>query len=206
MTIDRQAQPRSVYRLLPSMSDFQLLNLDNSVVDVMRWQLTGSTGTHPTVFTADWAGDERWPKSDFPNGDASVPVLSRRLLDALQADLASAGRLLPVHIKRPPDPSAAQADRFDAYMLYLVERAVDCIDPERSSPPDQLGRIQRSVFRAEAVPAKFPAFRPTQFPTAVCWNGWMVDRLADLLGNQLEARLVWSEDPELSPHPHPWGF
>ncbi|MEU1200773.1 hypothetical protein ABZ446_31770 [Streptomyces sp. NPDC005813] len=179
------------------MREYQTLHFDNSPVDVMRWQLAGSLGPYPTEFTAEWGGHPRWKKSEFPTGDPSCPVLSRRVADLLRGDLEKAGRLLPVRIEK----AAA-----DEYLLYLVERVADCLDMERSSPPDQLGRVQRSVFRPEAVPVDVPAFRSTGFPTAVCWNGWAVERLTALLGDQLEVRLVWSEDPTLIPHHNPWGF
>ncbi|GGN85973.1 hypothetical protein GCM10011579_077270 [Streptomyces albiflavescens] len=190
-------EPLSIYRLLPSMREYRTLHFDNSPVDVMRWQLDGSTGTYPTNFTAEWGGHPRWTKSEFPNGDPSSPVLSRRGADLLLSDLERAGRLLPVHIEN------AEADE---YLLYLVERVADCLDMGKSSPPDQLGRVRKSVFRADALPADVPAFRSTGFPTAVCWNGWAAERLSVLLGDQLEVRLVWSEDPGLVPHPNPWGF
>ncbi|MEU6680963.1 hypothetical protein [Streptomyces sp. NPDC046925] len=206
MTPEEQNKPLSVYRLLPSMREFQLLCFDNSLVDVMRWQLGGSRGPHPTVFSAAWGGDTRWRKSDFPSGNPSSPALSRRLADRLGDDLRAGGRLLPVHIDAADTRPRGRDARGDEYFLYLVERAVDCLDQEKSSPPDQLGRIRTSVFRPDAVPTELPAFRPTQFPTAVCWNGWMVERLAEFLGDQLETRLVWSQDPKRTAHPDPWGF
>ncbi|MEV2253122.1 hypothetical protein AB0I94_21505 [Streptomyces sp. NPDC050147] len=207
MTNNGQSKPLSVYRLLPSMSEFQLLYFDNSLVEVVRWQFNGSTGDHPTRFNAEWGGHEKWPKSDFPNGDPASPVLSRRIVDALQeVDFAAAGRLLPVHIEGPDNNSRPKRPTEDEYLLYLVEHVADCIDSAQSSPPDHLERIQRAVFRPDAVPAELPAFRAKQFPTAVCWNGWMVERLTHVLGDQLEARLVWSEDPTLTPHHAPWGF
>ncbi|WP_369248419.1 hypothetical protein [Streptomyces sp. R41] len=179
------------------MREYQILHFDNSPVDLMRWQLGGSTGAHPKEFAAEWGGHPRWTKSEFPNGDPSSPVLSRRIADLLRDDLEKAGRLLPVRIEK------AEADE---YLLYLVEQVADCLDMERSSPPDRLGRVQQSVFRPEALPADVPAFRSMGFPTAVCWNGWAVELLSGLLGDLLEARLVWSEDPGLVPHPDPWGF
>jgi hypothetical protein len=33
-----------------------------------------------------------------------------------------------------------------------------------------------------------------------------VSRLQEILGADLEARLIWSEDRTLTPHPNPWGF
>ncbi|PBC62060.1 hypothetical protein BKI49_20970 [Streptomyces sp. Tue6028] len=196
MTTEDRRTPLSLYRLLPSMREFQMLQFDDVRVELMRWQLGGSTGMYPTELTAEWVGDPRWKKNEFPTGTPGSPVLSRRIADLLRDDLEKAGRLLPVRIEKAADE----------YLLYLVERVADCLDMERSSPPDQLGRVQRSVFRPEAVPVDVPAFRTTGFPTAVCWNGWAVERLTALLGDQLEVRLVWSEDPGLVPHHNPWGF
>ncbi|MFC4464987.1 hypothetical protein ACFPH6_10600 [Streptomyces xiangluensis] len=197
MTTEGTEEHLSVYRLLPSMREFQLLHFDNSLVDLMRWQVGCSQGPSPTEFTAEWGGHPRWTKSEFPTGNPSSPVLSRRLADLLRGDLERAGRLLPVRIENADE---------DNYLLCVVERVADCLDTEKSAPPDKLGRVQRSIYRPEAVPADVPAFRSTGFPTAVCWNGWAVDLLTGLLGDQVEARLVWSEDPGLVPHPDPWGF
>lgn len=196
MTADADPKHRSVYRLLPAMREYRTLHPD-SIVDVLRWQMAGSTGPCPTEIRAEWGGHPRWKKGDFPHGDASSPVLSRRVADALGGELERAGRLLPVRITGAED---------DDYLLYLVERVADCLDPERSSPPDELGRVRESVFVPDAVPVDVPAFRATGFPTAVCWNGWAVERLTDLIGDQLEARLVWSDAPGLVPHRDPWGF
>lgn len=74
MTTEGTEEHLSVYRLLPSMREFQLLHFDNSLVDLMRWQVKGSQGSFPTVFTAEWGGHPRWTKSEFPTGD---PQLSR---------------------------------------------------------------------------------------------------------------------------------
>ncbi|MDQ1038034.1 hypothetical protein QFZ75_004450 [Streptomyces sp. V3I8] len=199
MTSAEKQGPLSVYRLLPSMREFQLLHFDHSPVELMRWQLGGSVGEPPTDFHAEWGGDPRWPRSEFPNGDPSCPLLSGRIVDALGDELAAAGRLVRIDID---GGGIVGGD----YFLHIVERVVDCFDEQRSSSPDQLGRIKESVFRPDALPVELAAFRFPQFPTAVCWNGWMVERLRGLLGEQLESRLVWSEDSELSPHPAPWGF
>ncbi|MER5524035.1 hypothetical protein ABT075_05375 [Streptomyces sp. NPDC002677] len=186
----------AVYRLLPSTADFQLLHFGDDVVDLLRWQRGGSEGPHPVRFTAEWVGDPAWPKNEFPNGGVGLPVLSRRIADLMWGELEGAGKLLPVRIK----------DADDDYLLCLVERVADCLDREKSSPPDVIGRIKDSVFRADDIPVDVPAFRTTAFPTAVCWNGWAVRLLSGLLGEQLECRLVWSEDPGLVPHHDPWGF
>lgn len=75
-----------------------------------------------------------------------------------------------------------------------------------SKPKRTTGEIKKTVFRPDVLPAELPAFRVPQFPGAVYWNGWAVERLREILGEALEARLIWSEDPALSPHPNPWGF
>jgi hypothetical protein len=56
------------------------------------------------------------------------------------------------------------------------------------------------------LPSHLPAFRVPQFPGAAQWNGWAADLLADLTGDQIEKRLIWSEDPATRPHPDPWGI
>jgi hypothetical protein len=124
-------------------------------------------------------------------------VLSRRIADILRDDLSTAGSLLPVLIDG--------ADTRE-YVLYVVKKVVDCVDTRRSSKPKRLtGQIKKAVFRADALPGDLPAFRVPEYPGAVYWNGWAADRLTDLLGDDLEARLVWSEDPTFTPHPNPWG-
>ncbi|MFF0205519.1 hypothetical protein [Streptomyces sp. NPDC005017] len=127
-----------------------------------------------------------------------MPVLSARLADALGEDLRRAGRLAPVEIEGTDE---------GAYLFCAVEAVVDCVDPRRSSRPKKAtGRMKLTVFRPEALPAALPAFRVPEFPGGVHWNGWAGDRLSTLLGERLETRLIWSEDPALTPHPGPWGF
>ncbi|MFC9464779.1 hypothetical protein [Streptomyces coelicoflavus] len=59
------------------------------------------------------------------------------------------------------------------YLLFLVEKVVDCVDQRRSSKPKRgTGPMKTTIF----LPA------------------------------DLEARLIWSEDPARMPHPDPWGF
>ncbi|MFF4232880.1 hypothetical protein [Streptomyces sp. NPDC001820] len=38
------------------------------------------------------------------------------------------------------------------------------------------------------------------------WNGWAADRLAELVGDVPEVRLVWSQDPSFTSHRDPMGF
>ncbi|MFJ8646419.1 hypothetical protein ACIRNI_09870 [Streptomyces sp. NPDC093546] len=190
--------PRRVYRLLPALGEFRTLLFDSSVRKIMRWQRTGNSGDCPRDMRAEWNGDPALRVADFPSGYPSAPVLSRRITDALHGDLTAAGRFVPV---RTDDPKAGE------FLLYAVEAVVDCLDTRRSSKAKKTtGDIKKAVFRANAVSYALPAFRVPEAPKAVYWNGWVADRLRELLGDDLETRLVWSEDPGLTPHPDPMGF
>ncbi|MFJ2832702.1 hypothetical protein ACIPC1_34990 [Streptomyces sp. NPDC087263] len=128
-------------------------------------------------------------------------MLGRSVADALADELSAAGRLVPFVI------DGNESSESDDYFVYLVERIVDCLDTRRSSKPKKTtGEITKAVFFPDALPAELPAFRVPQYCGGVYWNGWAVDCLAELLGDDIEARLVWSEDPSLTPHPNLWGF
>ncbi|MFB6843734.1 hypothetical protein ACFCXS_02475 [Streptomyces sp. NPDC056373] len=189
----------SVYRLLPSLSEYQQLHLDSvGVRQLMRWQSAGDGKEPPVRLSAEWMGERRWAKSEFPSGRPGAPVLSRRLADGLGEALSSAGRLVPVEIK---------GAKYDEYFVYLVEQVVDCLDLRKSSKPRRLdGEVRKPVYRVEELPTRLAAFRLPQFPGAVQWNGWAADRLVHLTGDQIEKRLTWSQDPALKPHPDPWGI
>ncbi|MFJ9703573.1 hypothetical protein [Streptomyces sp. NPDC101234] len=188
----------AVYRILPSLNDYETLRLDGSGQSrLMRWQREGDEADRPTGLSAEWMDDSA-PRSDFPSGSPGAPVLSRRLAERFGDELLSAGSLVPVEI--------GNGRRGDDYVLYVVDQVVDCLDPRRSSKPKRNGEIKRPVYLPQALPARLPAFRLPQFPRAVQWNGWAVDRLLGLTGDQIEARLTWSEDPTAKPHPDPWGF
>ncbi|MEU1270194.1 hypothetical protein [Streptomyces sp. NPDC005799] len=196
---DAAERPLSVYRLLPGLSEYRTLHLNNfDAVQVMRWQRAGDQADRPTRLRAEWLGEKGWPKSDFPTGYHGAPVLSRRLAEQFWDELHTAGSLVPVDIDGAKD---------DEYFLYLVDQVVDCLDLRRSSKPKRMdGEVKKAVFRVEALPTHLPAFRLPQFPGAVQWNGWAADRLIDLTEDQIERRLVWSQDPSAKPHPDPWGF
>jgi hypothetical protein len=188
---------QAVYRLLPSLNDYETLRLDGADQSrLMRWQRGGDEADRPTVLRAEWMDDSA-PRSEFPSGSPGAPVLSRRLAERFGDELLSAGSLVPVEICN---------GKRDDYVLYVVDQVVDCLDPRRSSKPKRNGEIKRPVYLPDALPARLPAFRLPQFPRAVQWNGWAVDRLLGLTGDQIEARLTWSEDPAAKPHPDPWGF
>lgn len=196
---DEPGKSLSVYRLLPSLSEYQGLHLDSSdMIRLMRWQRSGAEGDRLTRLRAKWLGERRWSRSEFPSGRPGAPVLSRRLAEGLGEALEEAGSLVPVDI---------EGAKGDEYVLYLVEQVVDCLDPRRSSKPRKSdGEVKKAVFRPEALPAHLPAFRLPEFPRAIQWNGWAADRLRELTGDQIEARLLWSEDPAAKPHPDPWGI
>jgi hypothetical protein len=198
---DNVRKPLSVYRLLPGLTpskgDYRTLILPGSLRKIIRWQRTGSPEDRPTEISAQWDGDPRWRHLDFPSGAPGAPIVSRRIADLLRDDLETAGSLMPLHI---------DGTETDDYLLYLVEKVVDCLDTRRSSKPKRNGEITKTVLRADALPADLPAFRVPEASGNVHWNAWAVDRLAELVGDDLEARLVWSEDPALTPHPNPWGF
>lgn len=200
-------KPLSVYRLMPRMTEVRNLQYDRSLVALIRWQINGSVPADaPPSISGEWIGDPRERASEFPSGTPGAPALSKRVADQWRDELLRAGRLLPVGIVSA-DPKASDPGEYE---LYLVESVVDCVDLRRSSKPKKTtGEFKQAVFLPAAVPSDLPAFRLPQFPGGVHWNGWAVDRLTELLGDRasdVEARLVWSEDPALTPHPNPWGF
>lgn len=191
---------RAVYRLLTGMGeergDYRSLVLDTEdLTGIVRWQLSGSPEDLPERVKAEWVGDPSGRPVEFSPGD-SAPVVGGRVAERFRADFEAAGTLHPLHV---------DGERSGEWFVFLVEEVVDCLDTARSSEPEWDGTIRKSVFRAEAVPVDLPAFRVPQ-STNIHWNGWMVDRLVELVARDVEARLIWSEDPSREPHPDPWGF
>lgn len=190
--------PMSVYRLQPAFGDVRTLLFGPSLSRLMRWQISGSAADLPGRLTAEWDGNPLLPESEFPSGYPGAPVLSRRVAEALGDELSKAGRLLPVEVEGAEE---------GAYLLYAVEAVVDCVDTRRSSKPKKGGGPMKiTVLRPDALPVDLPAFRVPESSRVVHWNGWAVARLAGLLKEKLEARVVWSEDASHTPHPDPWGF
>ncbi|MEU4082922.1 hypothetical protein [Streptomyces aureus] len=206
---DSTSNALAVYRLLPCMGEFRTLLLGSSLRKLIRWHITGSEADMPTSFTGSWDGDPGWRRSEFPSGYPGAPVLSRRVAGLLEAELSDSGPFVPVVTEPagPALPGDGGGDGSDDYVLQVVEPVVDCLDTRRSSKPKKAtGEITKAVFRPEAVPVGLAAFRVPEFPGGVYWNAWAVSRLTELVGDDLEARLVWSEDPGVTPHPSPWGF
>ncbi|MER6527717.1 hypothetical protein [Streptomyces sp. NPDC001508] len=202
MTADRARGPLAVYRLMPSLGEFRTLSLEEYAHRrLIRWLRTGAAEGLPESFTAEWVGNPRLRPTEFPCGYPGAPVFSRRIAEPVAEDLAAAGRYLPVH----PEDSGPGGEA--PYLLHLVEKVVDCVDPRRLSKPKRgTGQMKQTVFLPEALPTGLPCFRVPEFPGGAHWNAWAVDRLKDMLGADLEARLIWSEDLTLTPHPNPRGF
>ncbi|WP_322658459.1 hypothetical protein [Streptomyces justiciae] len=192
-------EPLAVYRLMPSMRRFRTLSLEEHAHRrLIRWLRTDAAEDLPESLRAEWVGDPRLRRAEFPCGYPGAPVFSRRVADLLAYDLEAAGRQLPVVVPE---------DAESPYVLQLVEQVIDCVDTRRSAKRKKTtGQMKITVLRPDALPSHLPAFRVPEFPGGVHWNGWAVRCLTDLLGDDLEARLIWSEDRNLAPHPAPWGF
>jgi len=192
---DTRTTPLAVYRILPPFRDGLRAVLVHSE-QLIRWQLGGDPADFPERVKADWQGPPGWEEIDYPSSSVEAPVLSRHVADRVRDRFTPGGRFLPVDL-----PGAPQG----AYELYVPLHVVDCLDPEKSSPPTEpTGLIERAVFRPEALPLHLPAFRIPAFPHGIYWNGWAVDLLRELIGeDNLELRLVWSTDPDAPVHPNP---
>lgn len=195
---DRSGKARRVYRLLPGLGEFRTLLIEGpSLRKLIHWQRSGSPEDRPTELRTRWSDDDQAVRpAEFASAAIGAPLLSRRVADLFYDELATAGGYVPVLIDG--------ADTGE-YVLYLVEKVVDCVDIRRSSKPrKRSGEIKKVVFRADAVPLDLPAFRIPESLEFVYWNGSAADRLTSLLGDDLEARLIWAADPARSPHPNPW--
>ncbi|MFE2279582.1 hypothetical protein ACFXAE_20565 [Streptomyces sp. NPDC059454] len=189
--------PLAAYRITPGEGNLRTLRLDDSLIGLKRWQFQGERAERPTEFGAEWTGDRKGREAEFASDCPGAPVFSRRLAGRLGDQLEKAGRLVPVRVA---------GTAADDYVLYVVESLVDCLDTRRSSQPKKAtGEMKKMVFRPEAYPVDLPAFRVPEFPVAVCWNGWMLDLLKDVVGDDVIGRLLWSPDPAAAPHPDPWG-
>lgn len=195
---DESPAPLAVYRVLPPFRDGLRLVLVAGE-QLARWQYTGDPADFPESVTADWQGPPEWQEVDYPSISAGAPVLSRRVADRVREDFSNGGTFLPVDVPDKPEQS---------YELYVPLRVVDCLDKDQSSEPRMpLGEIEKAVFDPGALPVDLPAFRVPVAPHAVYWNGWAVDRLRELIGeDDLELRLVWSTDPNAQVYPDPMGF
>lgn len=153
-------------------------------------------GLHPV--RREHASDAALDGQMLPAGALGRVARLDDVVEALRDDLLKAGRMMPVEI---------DGGEEGAYLFYAVEAVVDCVDQRRSSTPKKAtDQMKTTVFRRDALPSGLQAFRVPEFPGGVHWNGWAVGWLREILGADLEARLIWSEDSALTPHPDPWGF
>ncbi|GAB3432790.1 hypothetical protein GCM10027569_81740 [Flindersiella endophytica] len=176
--------------------DYRVLTIGGELTKVIRWQLSGSPDDYPSVINAEWAGGPDQRLVDVGVGADEAPIFSRRIVDLFRGDFEAAGSLLPLHV---------DGIESEDWFLFLVEQVVDCLDVERSSEPEWDGVIRKTVFRADAVPNNLPAFRMPQ-STKIHWNGWAAHRMTKLGSRDVEARLIWTDDPTRTPHPDPWSF
>lgn len=194
MTGMSDGDPISIYRLLPGVGEFRTLLLDEVPHRKLIGWLRGMDAEPPTTASGQWNRDLDLPAMKFPSGLIGAPMLSRDIVNQVKDDFGKGGEFVPVTV----DGSDSGFD------LYLVKTVTDCLDARRSSKPKRgSGPIKISVFRPDAVPLDVPAFRVPESPIAVYWNGWAADLLQKLVGDDLERRLVWSEDKSLKPHPNP---
>jgi hypothetical protein len=191
---------RAVCRLLPSVSEargeFRVLTIGGELTRVIRWMLSGSPEDYPRGIAAEWVGEPDWRPVEFSPGPDEAPILGRRVADRFRGDFEASGSLLPLTI---------DGKESEEWFLFLVEQVVDCLDTSESSEPEWDGVIRKSVFRPDAVPTHLPAFRVPQ-STSIYWSEWAADRLRKLAAPDVEARLIWAEDPAREPHPDPWSF
>lgn len=191
---------RAVCRLLPSVSEargeYRALTVGRELTRVVRWMLSGSPEDYPRGIAAEWVGEPDWRPVEFSPGADEAPILVRRVADQFCGDFEASGSLLPLTI---------DGKESEEWYLLLVEQVVDCLCTTESSEPEWDGVIRKSVFCPDAVPTHLPAFRVPQ-STKIYWNEWAADRLRKLAASDVEARLIWAEDPAREPHPDPWSF
>lgn len=191
---------RAVYRLLTGVSEkrdpYRALIIGGELTRVVRWMLSGSPDDYPTGINAEWVGDMSWRAVEFSPGTTEAPIVGPGIAERFRADFEAAGELQPLHI---------DGEESKEWFVFLVKTVVDCLDTDKSSEPEWDGTIRRTVFRADAVPYNVPAFRVPR-STNVHWNGWMVDKLMPVVDLDVEARLIWTDDPTRRPHPDPWSF
>ncbi|WP_406725742.1 hypothetical protein WJ438_15250 [Streptomyces sp. GD-15H] len=86
-----------MYWLLPSLSDYRVLHLNNfDWQRLMRWQRTSAEANWLTRLRAEWRGERGWPKGGFPSGYSGASVLSRRIIDQFGEELLASGSLVSV--------------------------------------------------------------------------------------------------------------
>ncbi|MDN3261302.1 hypothetical protein QWJ26_16055 [Streptomyces sp. CSDS2] len=195
--IEESDSPLEVFRLVPPFGDRYLgLLIDGG--PVIRWELDSEANELPPVICGERHGNAKGVAAEYPSGHPFAPVLSRRLTEATRSRFQDFGHYIPVTA-----PGLQPGD----YSAYVPTMVADCLDRDASSSPNAAGEIERAVFVPEELPLDAPCFRLTDNKTYVYWNGWAARLIRSLVGAEnIELRLVWSSDPQATPHPRPMGF
>ncbi len=184
---------RRVYRLLPVFERTRGLLFNVTESQRILARLRGRqklAGVH-----GEWSAGPEVPLGDYPCALGYAPVVSRRVVDALGKELRQGGELVPV---------GAEALAPDRYYLYVVDALVDCLDETRSARPNRsTGEMAQVSFLPSMLNDTSPAFRVPQSPLFVFWCDWFVDALTSLIPEQVDARVIWAEDPSIARFPRP---
>ncbi|MFI0229755.1 hypothetical protein [Streptomyces sp. NPDC017086] len=195
--IEPSESPLEVFRLVPPFGDhFKGLLIDGR--PVIGWELDSEANDLPPGVSSEWHGNPKGMAAEYPSGHPAAPVLSRRLTEETRSRFQDFGYYIPVIA-----PGTQPGD----YYAYVPTVVADCLDKNASSPPDEAGEIERTVFVPAELPLDAPCFRLPDNRTYVYWNGWAARLIRSIVGPEnIELRLVWSSDPHATPHPRPMGF
>jgi hypothetical protein len=181
----------TIFELRPDVQRFQWLTLVNEQeFQVLHDLPNGPVGATWRPLAAEWIEDDLnsgKPRSDFPTL-GSIPVFSRRAVDALLDLLIPNGELLPLQCAT------------GLYYIYNVTHVVDALDEERSElvrfSDGGVMRVVSYAFKSGAVRGetvfKVPQLRGTVFASDVFSR-----RIHDAELTGFELRPLSTMDPKL---------
>ena len=194
-------RPPAVYLLQCRLRDdtrVLVLELDD-LIALARHLATPDEFPRPDSLQAHWEGHPSGRRYAYPSYDLLAPILPVLAADVLRDELTGSGSLVPLETA---DDGPVE---HGAYELFVAENLVDCLDVEASSDPENRDGYRRTVaFHADRLPDTL-AFRVPQIPTLTYWTRTGADRVVDLVGDDVEPVVVWSQDPDLPVHPNPMG-
>jgi hypothetical protein len=193
------AVPPAVFLLQSRLrEDNRVLVLDDGDrLALMGWQLKPGEYPRPRSLDAHWEGDPAGRPSRFPSYMLETAILIPEVVAAMAEELGHGGSLVP--LQAADDGIVVKG----VYRAYLAETVVDCLDEAASSEPQQYTNFRRQVaFHADRLPDT-PAFRVPQTPTITYWNRGAAERIQAIVGDDVQAWVVWSQDPTLPVHPNP---